>query len=182
MIDVSQSSPGLAESVKQLIRDIPDYPKPGITFKDITPLLADASAFARVTEEMAAPFRGVGVTHVVAIESRGFILGAPVAQHLGVGFVPVRKKGKLPSLTRRESYDLEYGTDVLEIHADALSGTSRVLIVDDVLATGGTADAACRLVESLDAEVTGVSFLISLSFLPGLSRLSTRLVRSIVTY
>jgi adenine phosphoribosyltransferase len=172
----------LSRRVSALIRDIPGYPKPGIVFKDITPLLADAHAFADVTQAMAAPFRDSRITHVVAIESRGFILGAPVAQHLGAGFVPVRKAGKLPSLTRRETYELEYGTDVLEIHADAATSASRVLIVDDVLATGGTADAACRLVESLGAVVSGVSFLIALSFLPGLSRLSARPLRSIVTY
>jgi adenine phosphoribosyltransferase len=177
-----QHAAGLVARVTALIRDIPDYPKPGITFKDITPLLGDATAFAAVTDEMAEPFRDAGITHVVAIESRGFILGAPIAQYLGAGFVPVRKAGKLPSLTRRQEYALEYGTDVLEIHADALDGNARVLIVDDVLATGGTADATSRLVESLGAEVAGCSFLISLSFLPGLSRLGSRSLHSIVTY
>src|SRR4051812_17144158 len=109
----------IASLVKSLIRDIPDYPKPGIVFKDITPLLANASAFALISDAMAAPFLGQGITHVVAIESRGFILGAPVAQRLGAGFVPVRKPGKLPAATRREEYALEYGRDTLEIHADA---------------------------------------------------------------
>jgi adenine phosphoribosyltransferase len=166
----------------RLIRDIPDYPKPGIIFKDITPLLGDGEAFAAVTAGMAESFRDRGATHVVAIESRGFILGGPVAQTLRAGFVPVRKRGKLPFDKRSESYDLEYGTDVLEIHADAIDKTSRVLIVDDVLATGGTAAATCRLVESLGATVIGLSFLVALSFLPGLARLENRSVHSVVTY
>lgn len=170
------------QRMRSLIRDIPDYPKPGITFKDITPLLADPSAFARATEAMAVPFAGEGITHVVAIESRGFILGGPVAQRLGVGFIPVRKPGKLPALTRRETYELEYGTDTLEIHADACAAPARILIVDDVLATGGTADATRRLVESLGATVAGFSFLIALSFLPGLRRLDRRTVSSVITY
>src|SRR5689334_16612599 len=133
--------------LRNLIRDIPDYPKPGIIFKDITPLLADANAFADATRAMAAPYVADRITHVVAIESRGFILGGPVAQELGVGFIPVRKPGKLPSAIRREEYALEYGTDALEIHADACAEGARVLIVDDVLATGGTASATQRLVE-----------------------------------
>ena len=170
------------QRMRSLIRDIPDYPKPGITFKDITPLLANPSAFARATEIMAAPFADEGITHIVAIESRGFILGGPVAQLLGVGFIPVRKPGKLPALTRRETYELEYGTDTLEIHADACTAPARVLIVDDVLATGGTADATRRLVESLGATVAGFSFLIALSFLPGLRRLEQRMVSSVITY
>jgi adenine phosphoribosyltransferase len=170
------------DRLRSLIRDIPDYPTPGIIFKDITPLLADAAAFASCTERLAAPFRDAGVTHVVAIESRGFILGAPVAQHLGAGFIPVRKPGKLPSATRREEYALEYGTDALEVHADAADGSARVLIVDDVLATGGTASATCKLVESLGAEVAGCSFLIALSFLPGLERLAAKRVESLITY
>src|SRR5215212_1105597 len=171
---MSEATMELANRVIALIRDVPDYPNPGITFKDITPLLANARAFGDVTRALAEPFADLGITHVVAIESRGFILGAPVAQHLGAGFVPVRKAGKLPALTRRENYALEYGTDVLEIHADALDQSSRALIVDDVLATGGTAEATCRLVESLEATVVGLSFLISLSFLPGLARLRSR--------
>ena len=173
---------GIARRAAALIRDIPDYPKPGIVFKDITPLLADAAAFASATRAMAEPFGSAGVTHVVAIESRGFILGGPIAQHLGAGFIPVRKPGKLPSATRREQYELEYGTDAVEIHADAADGRARVLIVDDVLATGGTAAASCRLVESLGATVVGLTFLIALSFLPGLERVAPRPVRTIVTY
>ena len=170
------------DRIRSLIRDIPDYPKPGITFKDITPLLDDGSAFAACTARLAEPFRDSLITHVVAIESRGFILGAPVAQHLGAGFIPVRKPGKLPSATRREEYELEYGTDALEVHADAADGNARVLIVDDVLATGGTASATCKLIEALGAQVVGCSFLIALSFLPGLERLKAKRVESLITY
>jgi adenine phosphoribosyltransferase len=168
--------------LRDLIRDVPDYPKSGIVFKDITPLLGDASAFAEATDALAAPFMRDGVTHVVAIESRGFILGGPVALRLGAGFVPVRKPGKLPSVTRREEFDLEYGTDALEIHTDAYASGARVLIVDDVLATGGTAAAACKLVESLGATVVGFSFLITLGFLPGLSRLAGRRVARVIEF
>jgi adenine phosphoribosyltransferase len=168
--------------LRALIRDIPDYPKPGIVFKDITPLLADADAFALTTRLMAERFADAGVTHVVAIESRGFILGAPVAQQVGAGFVPVRKPGKLPHTKRREEYALEYGSDALEVHDDAVGSATRVLIVDDVLATGGTAAATCRLVESLGATVVGLSFLLSLSFLSGAERLRGRQVSSILTY
>ncbi len=178
----AQSANQLEEQVKRLIRDIPDYPKPGIIFKDITPLLADARGFAQATDAMAAPFASAGITHVVAIESRGFILGGPVAQRLGAGFIPVRKPGKLPSETRREEYELEYGTDALEIHADACGDGARVLIVDDVLATGGTAAATCKLVESIGATVVGFSFLLTLSFLPGLERLNGRRVARVIEY
>jgi adenine phosphoribosyltransferase len=151
-------------------------------FKDITPMLADSAAFASATRAMAEPFAGDGLTHVVAIESRGFILGGPIAQALDVGFIPVRKPGKLPAKTRREEYALEYGTDVLEIHADACARGARVLIVDDVLATGGTAAATQRLVESLGSTVVGFSFLIALSFLSGVARLGRGRVSSLITY
>src|SRR5512133_218961 len=181
-MDNAESISELGERAAALIRDVPDYPKPGIVFKDITPLLADRRSFADVTRAMAAPFETSGITHIVAIESRGFILGGPVAQQLAAGFIPVRKPGKLPSDKRSEEYELEYGTDLLEIHADSLDVSSRVLIVDDVLATGGTAAATCRLVESLGATVVGLSFLISLSFLPGLTRLTSRRVHPVVTY
>ncbi|MFI5229777.1 MAG: adenine phosphoribosyltransferase [Gemmatimonadales bacterium] len=172
----------LAERLRALIRDIPDYPKPGILFKDITPLLADARAFPAMTEAMARPYAGEGITHVVAVESRGFILGGPVAQRLGAGFVPVRKPGKLPARTRRQEYALEYGTDALEIHADALEPGARVLIVDDVLATGGTAGAAHALVGAIGGEVVGFSFLLALSFLPGLERLGASRVSRLIEY
>ena len=170
------------QRLRAFIRDIPDYPKPGIIFKDITPLLAAPQAFSEAIEAMAAPFENHDITHVVAIESRGFILGGPIAQRLNAGFVPVRKQGKLPAATLRETYELEYGTDTLEIHADACARPARALIVDDVLATGGTADAARRLVESLGAEVVGFSFLMALSFLPGVRRLSGRIVATAITY
>ena len=169
-------------SIRALIRDIPDYPKPGIIFKDITPLLASGDAFRAATHAMAAPFSESGITHVVAIESRGFILGGPVAQFLGAGFVPVRKPGKLPSQTRRETYELEYGTDALEMHEDAFGEQARVLIVDDLLATGGTANATRRLVEASGATVVAFSFLIDLSFLPGRERLSGRTVNAVITF
>jgi adenine phosphoribosyltransferase len=164
----------------RLIRDIPDYPKPGIVFKDITPLLADPGAFGDACDAMAAPFRGAGVTHVVAIESRGFLFGAPIALTLGAGLVPMRKAGKLPHKTSGLSYELEYGTDRLEVHTDALNETSRVVLVDDVLATGGTAAAACSLIESLGASVIGCSFLLRLGFLNGLARLADRRVTSAI--
>jgi adenine phosphoribosyltransferase len=168
--------------VRELIRDVPDYPKPGIIFKDITPLLASPADFFFATEAMATPFLTAGVTHVAAIESRGFIVGAPVAQRLAAGFVPVRKPGKLPSKIRREEYALEYGTDALEMHDDSFAGGARVLIVDDVLATGGTAAATRRLVESAGGVVVGFSFLIALGFLPGIERLGASLLRAVVTY
>ncbi|HKG92982.1 MAG TPA: adenine phosphoribosyltransferase [Gemmatimonadaceae bacterium] len=157
----------LTEKIRGAIRDIPDFPKPGIVFKDITPLLGDARLFRQTTAAMAEPFSNDQITHVVAIESRGFLLGAPVAQHLGVGLVPIRKPGKLPAAKRRMEYALEYGVDALEIHADACAADARVLIVDDVLATGGTASAARRLVELIGATVVGCSFLIELTFLGG---------------
>ncbi len=172
----------LLSDIRAHIRDIPDFPKPGIVFKDITPLLANGALFQRATRAMADDFAAAGITHVVGVESRGFILGAPVAQHLGAGFVPVRKPGKLPHRTEVEEYELEYGTDRLEIHADAWGGEARVLLVDDVLATGGTAAATCKLIEKLGAPVVGCAFLIALSFLPGVQRLNGRDVRALVSY
>src|SRR5262245_29565687 len=174
----------LETRIRRAIRDIPDFPKPGIMFKDITPLLADAALFRATTDAMALPYERSQISHVVAIESRGFILGGPVAQRLGAGFIPVRKSGKLPAKTEVVEYTLEYGTDRLEIHADAAdwAGRPRVLIVDDVLATGGTADATRRLIERLGGEVLGFSFLIALSFLPGLDRLRTSTMQALVTY
>ena len=174
----------LESRIRSAIRDIPDFPKPGILFKDITPLLANAALFRETTDAMARPFEDERVSHIVAIESRGFILGAPIAQRLGAGFIPIRKFGKLPAKTEVEEYTLEYGTDRLEIHADACdwSVRPRVLIVDDVLATGGTADATRRLIGRLGGTVVGVSFLIALSFLPGLDRLRGESLRALVTY
>ena len=157
--------------LRAAIRDVPDFPKPGIMFKDITPVLADAELFRATTDAMAGSWRGAGITHVVGIESRGFILGAPIAQRLGAGFIPVRKPGKLPYRRERIEYALEYGVDALEMHADACGAGARVLIVDDVLATGGTAGAAARLVAQVGAPVAGFAFLIELAFLDGGSRL-----------
>jgi len=172
----------LEERLKSAIRDVPDFPKPGIVFKDITTLLVQPDLFREATDAMAAPFMKEGITHVISIESRGFILGAPVAQRLGAGFVPVRKVGKLPFKTERVEYALEYGTDRLEIHIDACGEKARALIVDDVLATGGTARAACTLAETIGAEVVGCSFLIALGFLPGVKAMSDRRIASVVTY
>ena len=165
-----------------LIRDVPDFPKPGILFKDITPLLADAHALRDATRAMAEPYRSSRVDRVVGIESRGFILGAIVARELGVGFIPVRKPGKLPATVTRIEYALEYGTDRLEVHADACERGMRVLIVDDVLATGGTASATCELIEGLGATVVGLSFLIALDFLDGGRRLAGRSYSAVLRY
>jgi adenine phosphoribosyltransferase len=165
-----------------LIRDIPDFPKPGIVFKDITPLLADSAALALAVELMANPFRKQHVEMVVGAESRGFIFGTAIAQALSVGFVPVRKPGKLPAKRISASYALEYGTDSVEIHADALQRGQRVLMVDDLLATGGTMKACCGLVEQLGAEIVGISVLIELVGLQGRAVLSPRRVESVVKF
>jgi adenine phosphoribosyltransferase len=172
----------LVADLQSGIRDIPDYPKPGILFKDITPLLANAALFSRACDAMAAPFRADRVSHVAAIESRGFLFAGPIARSLGAGAVPVRKKGKLPYQSEREEYALEYGTDSLEMHTDALTTGARVLVVDDLLATGGTAAAACRLVERLGGTVVGCTFLIRLGFLEGLKKLDPRRVSSLIVY
>jgi adenine phosphoribosyltransferase len=174
MTPILHASEDVAAAARAALRDVPDFPRPGILFKDITPLLGDADLFVRVTRAMAAPFEGRGITHVAGIESRGFILGAPIAQHLGTGFVPLRKPGKLPHTTRRVDYQLEYGTDGLEAHADACGTGGHVLLVDDVLATGGTAAAACGLLESLGATVVGCSFLLVIDALAGCDRLPGR--------
>ena len=171
-----------ATLLRSLIRDVHDFPKPGIAFKDITPLLGNADAFAAVTDDMAQPWLLDRVTHVVAIESRGFILGGPIAQRLGVGLIPVRKPGKLPGACLREAYGLEYGSDALEIHVDALPVGSRVIVVDDVLATGGTAAAACRLVDALGSAAVGCAFLIELDALDGRSHLTGRRVEALLHY
>lgn len=168
--------------LKQRIRDVPDFPKPGIVFRDITPLLRDARAFADVEDRLVAAFLDDGVTAVLGIESRGFIFGASVARRLGVGFVPARKAGKLPADRIAESYALEYGEAVLEIHADSVGPDDRVLIVDDLLATGGTAAAAARLVERLGATVVGLAFVVELSFLSGRKPLAGRKIVALVDY
>lgn len=172
----------LARDVRAAIRDVPDFPKPGIIFKDITPVLSAPTLFTRVTESMAAGAAALNISHVVAIESRGFIFAAPVAQALRVPMVPVRKPGKLPHRRVREEYALEYGTDALEMHEDALGVGARVLVVDDVLATGGTAAATRRLVERAGGIVVAFSFLIDLTFLHGRQLLAGSSVDAIVEY
>lgn len=163
--------------VRDALRPIKDYPKPGIVFQDITPVLGDAALLHDVIAAMAEPFASRGVTHVVGIEARGFILGGAVATTLHAGFVPVRKPGKLPWERVTEEYALEYGTDALECHSDGLPPGSKVLVVDDVLATGGTAAAAARLARKLGAEVIGWSFLLEISFLKGRERLEEEICR-----
>lgn len=157
--------------LSDLIVDVPNFPKPGVTFKDMTPLLADPAALSLAVEMMANPYRGKGVQLVVGAESRGFIFGAAIAQALSAGFVPVRKPGKLPREVHGMDYDLEYGTDRLEIHTDAIKAGQRILLVDDVLATGGTMRAKCNLAERIGAEVVGITVLIELEFLEGRKRL-----------
>ncbi|WUI03711.1 adenine phosphoribosyltransferase [Spirillospora sp. NBC_00431] len=171
----------LGKLIQDRIRDVDDYPKPGVVFKDITPLLADHVAFAGVVDSIVNHYGRGTIDKIVGIEARGFILAAPVAYHFGAGFVPVRKKGKLPSRTNEETYDLEYGTETIEIHLDALEPGERVLIVDDVLATGGTAAAAAELVRRGGGEVAGLSVLLELSFLHGRDRLGNLDVHSLVT-
>ncbi|MBL8779042.1 MAG: adenine phosphoribosyltransferase [Acidimicrobiales bacterium] len=168
--------------LKSHIRDIPGFPSPGIIFKDITPLLADVEAFRATVDALAEEFAGQQVDRVVGIEARGFILGAPVAYKLGAAFIPVRKPGKLPHDTEHLEYELEYGTDTLEVHRDALGPGHRVVIIDDVLATGGTAAAAAGLIEKLGGEVAGLGFLMELEFLGGRSRLPDRDIRSLLAY
>ena len=168
--------------LKDHIRDIPDFPQPGVVFKDITPLLADIGAFRATIDALAAPFASSGVDKVLAVEARGFIVGAPVAYRFGAGFVPCRKAGKLPWAVEKEEYVLEYGTDLLEVHKDAVAAGERVLVVDDVLATGGTASAAATLVERLGGVVVGFAFVIELAFLGGRAKLGGRDVVSLLTY
>jgi adenine phosphoribosyltransferase len=170
------------ELVRSRVRDIADFPKPGVGFKDITPLLGDAVALRTAVELLSERIAELRAEAIVAIESRGFLFGAPLATKLGLGLVPVRKPGKLPHATTRMEYALEYGTDAIEMHTDALVGGARVLVVDDVIATGGTALAACGLVERLGAQVVGAAFLIELSFLGGAARLAPRRVESVIKY
>jgi adenine phosphoribosyltransferase len=170
------------EQVRALIRDVPDFPQPGIVFKDITPLLADENAFSSIIDLIVVNYGRGNIDKVVGIEARGFILASPVAYHFGAGFVPVRKEGKLPWDSEREEYELEYGTAVLEVHKDSIRPGERVLIVDDVLATGGTARATARLVERLGGKVIGVACLIELSFLKGRQALADYDFFSLITY
>lgn len=170
------------EVLRSSVREIPDYPKPGISFKDITPLLADPAALSTVVDAIVVSFGRGTIDKVVGIEARGFIIAAPVAYHFGAGFVPLRKKGKLPYDTMAQEYELEYGTETLEVHADAFGPGERVLIVDDVLATGGTARAACRLVERAGARVAGLAFVIELGFLEGREKIAEYEFTSLLAY
>ncbi len=179
--------PGAAASgapfdVAGLIRDVPDFPKPGVLFKDITTLIREGPAFKYVVDQITARYLHMGIQRVVAIESRGFIFAAPIAYHLGAGFVPVRKPGKLPWESIKTEYELEYGSNVLEIHKDALDPGDRILIVDDVLATGGSAAATVKLVEELGGKVAGIAVVVELGFLNGRERLSGYDLTSLVTF
>jgi adenine phosphoribosyltransferase len=165
-------------NIKDAIRTIPDHPKPGIMFRDITTLLGNARAFRTVVDQLVQPYAGIRIDKVAAIEARGFILGGAVAHQLSIGFAPVRKKGKLPGPTIAQDYELEYGTDTMEMHADALQAGDQVLIVDDLIATGGTAFAAVKLIEQLGAKVAGASFVVDLPELGGLQKLRALGIRA----
>ena len=164
------------------IRSIPDWPKKGILFRDITPLLAEPKALKAAVDALCTGFTDAGIEYVAAVEARGFIFGTAVAERLGAGFVPIRKKGKLPSKTESITYDLEYGTDTIQVHSDALSKGAKVLMVDDLLATGGTMAAACKLVEKIGGQITGITFLIELSDLPGRKKLERYNISTVLTY
>jgi adenine phosphoribosyltransferase len=170
------------DELKQKIRNVPDFPKPGILFYDITTLLGDASGFRMTVDALAEPYTGKGISKVVGIESRGFILAAAVADRLGAGFTPIRKPGKLPSARLSETYALEYGTDSLEMHEDAFGHGERILLIDDVLATGGTARAAANLVRKLGGDLVSLAFLIELNFLNGRHKLDGEQVFSVLQY
>lgn len=172
-----------AEAIRSAVRDIPDYPKPGILFKDITPVLKDPALFQQLINHFAQTLADQSIQYVVGIESRGFIMGAPLAYKLGAGFIPIRKKGKLPGSVERHEYDLEYGTDCIEIHQDAVEPGSRVILLDDLLATGGTAAASISLLRQVKADVVGALFLIELSFLNGREKLGDLpLLDALITY
>lgn len=171
-----------AERLKDFIRDIPDFPKKGIVFKDITPLLKNAEAFQAAVSLLSDPFANRGIEQVVGIESRGFIFGATVAARLRAGFVPIRKKGKLPSLTEKIAYQLEYGEDILEIHQDSFPKGCKVLVVDDLLATGGTAAAVVQLIQKIGGQVVGLGFVIELGFLHGRDKLKEYEVHALIQY
>lgn len=168
--------------LKSHIRHVPDFPKPGILFYDITTLLREPAGYRETIDRLATPYEGQRVDAVIGVESRGFILGASVATRLGAGFIPIRKPGKLPASVIKEAYDLEYGKDALEIHADAITPGQRILVVDDVLATGGTAAAAVELVRHLGGDLVGLAFLIELGFLNGRAKLPGQQVLSVLQY
>lgn len=163
--------PQIAQEVKGMIRDVVDFPKPGIVFKDITTALKDSATLKKMVDFLCENFKEEKIDYIIGLESRGFIFGVPVAYNLNAGFIPIRKPNKLPAKTISESYELEYGTDTLEMHADAIKAGDRVLIVDDLLATGGTAAAACNLVTKTGAEIVGCAFIIELNFLKGRDKL-----------
>jgi len=168
--------------LEDYIRSIPDWPKEGILFRDITPLLGNAKALAAAIERLAADFENAGIEYVAAVEARGFIFGSAVAEKLGAGFVPVRKAGKLPFKTQSVTYDLEYGTDTLEVHCDALSSGAKVLMVDDLLATGGTMAAACELIEKVRGRIVGITFLVELCELAGRDKLGGYKISTLISY
>ena len=169
-------------NLRDYIRSIPDWPKKGILFRDITPLLADPNAFVSAVDALCADFAGKDIQYVAAVEARGFIFGAAVAKKLGAGFVPIRKKGKLPFKTETVTYDLEYGTDTLEVHSDAVTDGAKVLMVDDLLATGGTMAAACKLIEKIGGKIMGIAFLIELGELAGREKLGGYKITTCITY
>jgi adenine phosphoribosyltransferase len=169
-------------NLEQYIRSVPDWPKKGILFRDITPLLADPKALKAAVDALCAGFAEAGIDYVAAVEARGFIFGAAAAERLAAGFVPIRKKGKLPSKTESISYDLEYGIDTLEVHLDAVKSKAKVLMVDDLLATGGTMAAACKLIETIGGQIAGIVFLVELTELAGRDKLTGYNVRTVVSY
>ena len=166
----------------KFIRSVPDFPKPGIVFRDITPLLADPQALDQAVAQLAQPYRDSKIDMVAAVESRGFIFGPAVARELAAGFVLIRKPGKLPATTASANYELEYGTDTIEIHTDSIAPGQRVLLLDDLLATGGTMAAACQLVNGLGGQIVGIAFLIELAFLHGRAKLADHEILSLITY
>jgi adenine phosphoribosyltransferase len=171
-----------SSDLEQYIRAIPDWPKPGILFRDITPLLADHDAYLAAVEALVEEYRDAKIDYVAAVEARGFIFGSAVAERLQAGFIPVRKKGKLPYKTEAYTYDLEYGTDTLEVHVDAIKKGTQVLLVDDLLATGGTMGAACSLIEKVGGTIAGISFLIELKGLNGRAKLGDHKISTVITY
>jgi adenine phosphoribosyltransferase len=171
-----------SQPLAQYIRPVPDWPKKGILFRDITPLLADPKAFPAAVDALCAPFKKAGVQFVAGVEARGFIFGAAVAAKLKAGFIPIRKRGKLPCETERVTYALEYGTDCVEMHRDAIPRAAKVLLVDDLLATGGTMQAACELLEKVGAEVVGIAVVIELADLQGRQRLAPHQIHALITY
>jgi len=174
----------MSESIelKDFIRNIPDWPEKGILFRDITPLLSSAEAFKCAVEALCADFSDIGVDYVAAVEARGFIFGSVVAEKLGAGFIPIRKEGKLPAKTERATYDLEYGSDTLEVHSDAVSKGDKILMIDDLLATGGTMSAACELIEKIGGTISGISFLIELTNLKGRAKLQNYNIKTVMRY